>query len=116
MKAFFIYLMSILTFWKIEKKYVRKSGGLNCYNLYKKKIEQYITFIETKSDFIQWVQLSKEISCVTDDNLIIGCVYIPPKQSTYSSEEAFNELEDEIIYISLFLITNLQRYRDDMYN
>jgi hypothetical protein len=27
-------------------------------------------------------------------------VYIPPKQSTYSSEEAFNELEDEIIAVS----------------
>jgi endonuclease/exonuclease/phosphatase family metal-dependent hydrolase len=27
-------------------------------------------------------------------------VYIPPKQSTYSSEEAFNELEDEIIFVS----------------
>ena len=40
--------------------------------IYTKQIEQYITFIETKSDFIQWVQLSKEISCVKDDNLIIG--------------------------------------------
>ena len=27
-------------------------------------------------------------------------MYIPPKQSTYSSEEAFNELEDEIIFVS----------------
>ena len=27
-------------------------------------------------------------------------MYIPPKQSTYSSEEAFNELEYEIISVS----------------
>jgi len=83
---------------KNRKKYVRKSGGLAI--IYRKEIEQYINFIETKSDFIQWVQLSKEMSCVKDDNLIIECVYIPPKQSTYSSEEAFNELEDEIISVS----------------
>jgi hypothetical protein len=73
--------------------------------IYTKNIEQYITFIETKSDFIQWVQLSKKISCVIDDNLIIGCVYIPPKQSTHSSEEAFNELEDDI-YIYIFISNN----------
>ena len=83
---------------KNRKKIYKKTRGLAI--IYRKEIEQYINFIETKSDFIQWVQLSKEISCVKDDNLIIGRVYIPPKQSTYSSEEAFNELEDEIIAVS----------------
>ena len=36
---------------KNRNKYVRKSGGLAL--IYRKEIEQYITFIETKGDFIQ---------------------------------------------------------------
>jgi hypothetical protein len=55
---------------KNRKKIYKKTRGLAI--IYRKEIEQYINFIETKSDFIQWVQLSKEISCVKDDNLIIG--------------------------------------------
>jgi endonuclease/exonuclease/phosphatase (EEP) superfamily protein YafD len=32
--------------------------------------------------------------------MLLGCVYIPPENSKYSSEEAFIEVEDELLFFS----------------
>jgi hypothetical protein len=37
-------------------------------------------------------------------NVLLGCVYIPPEFSPYSSDEAFLQLEDELITHSPVII------------
>jgi hypothetical protein len=32
--------------------------------------------------------------------MLLGCVYIPPENSKYSSEEVFIEVEDELLFFS----------------
>jgi hypothetical protein len=32
--------------------------------------------------------------------MLLGCVYIPPENSKYSSEEAFIEVEEELLFFS----------------
>jgi hypothetical protein len=34
--------------------------------------------------------------------MLLGCVYIPPENSKYSSEEAFIEAEDELLFFSRY--------------
>jgi hypothetical protein len=33
---------------------------------------------------------------VLDKTLLLGCIYIPPENSLYSSDECFNEIETEL--------------------
>jgi restriction endonuclease len=35
-----------------------------------------------------------------NSDMLLGCVYIPPENSKYSSEEAFIEVEDELLFFS----------------
>ena len=35
-----------------------------------------------------------------DSKIIFGCIYIPPENSKYSSEDAFVEIEDELALFS----------------
>ena len=89
---------------KCRKKYKRKSGGITI--IYKKSLSKFITFLNSNSEFIQWVEISKELFYVEGKNqlplsdILLGCVYIPPEYSKYSSEEAFIEIENEMILFS----------------
>ena len=58
-------------------------------------------FIQSDSEFVQWVEILNDISDKSK-NVILGCVYIPPEFSPYSSDEAFLQLEDELITHSNF--------------
>ena len=53
-------------------------------------------FIKSDSEYVQWVEFTK---CLNSD-MLLGCVYIPPENSKYSSEEAFIEIEDELLFFS----------------
>ena len=85
-------------FLKNRQKFERKSGGIAI--IFRKELEKYIHFLQNECEYVQWMCLSKEISCVKNESLLVGCIYIPPEQSRYSSDEAFNELEDELITFS----------------
>ena len=60
----------------------------------------YQTII-TKNDskFVFWVKMSSTVFKL-DENVLIGVVYIPPECTSYSSQEAFNDIYFDIRYFS----------------
>ncbi|CAG2212887.1 unnamed protein product [Mytilus edulis] len=82
-------------FSKHRSKFKRKSGGIVI--IYKSELEKFLTFPKTKSEFLQWIQFSKDL---LNDNVLMGCVYIPPEGSKYSSVDAFTEIENEFLHLS----------------
>lgn len=81
---------------KIRKKCKRKSGGIVV--MYRNKLKGYLNFINTDCEFVQWVKISKLIINQKTDSLL-GCVYIPPSNSKYSTSESFDEVENEMLNI-----------------
>ena len=79
--------------------FIKKSGGIII--IYKKILSNFLKFIQSDSEFVQWVEILNDISDKSK-NVILGCVYIPPEFSPYSSDEAFLQLEDELITHSNF--------------
>ena len=75
---------------KICKK---ASGGLAV--IYRKSLANYLKFHETESEFVIWIELSNRIFKI-ESNVLVGCIYIPPENSKYSSLEAFEEIENEM--------------------
>ncbi|CAC5367368.1 unnamed protein product [Mytilus coruscus] len=69
-----------------------KSGGIALG--YKKYLERYITVIESECPFVYWFSVKKENSDF-QENIIFGITYIPLKNTTYASDEAFSEIESE---------------------
>jgi hypothetical protein len=45
------------------------------------------------------VRISKDLFTI-DLDLFVGCIYISPENSKYTSLEAFNEIESELIQLS----------------
>ena len=45
------------------------------------------------------MRISKDFFTI-DSDLFLGCIYIPPDNSKYTSLEAFNEIESELIQLS----------------
>jgi hypothetical protein len=78
---------------KNRKKMSKKSGGIVI--IYKNKLENCLSFIQSESQFVQWVKISN----VAFD-IILGCVYVPPEGSKYSNSESFDEIEKELIPLS----------------
>lgn len=64
-------------------------------------MSNFLKFIHSDSEFVQWVEILNDISDKSK-NVLLGCVYIPPEFSPYSSDEAFLQLEDELITHSNF--------------
>ena len=73
---------------KHRKHFKRKSGGIII--IYEDTISKYLTFPTSNSEFVQWVEIANEISNFT--KLLIGCVYILPENTKYTSDNAFNEI------------------------
>ena len=46
-----------------------------------------------------WLSLSAEY-CKTEEDIIFGIVYVPPENTRYSSQEAFDQIENELINFS----------------
>lgn len=84
----------------------RKSGGIIV--IYKTELSKCIKFIKSESEYVFWFELLVDFTGLSD-NILFGCIYIPPENSKYASETAFDEIESELIsfsksskYISLF--------------
>ena len=83
-------------FAKHRKKFDKKSGGIIV--VYKRVLSDCLHFLKSESEFVQWVEISDKLR--NDPKILFGCIYIPPEGSKYSSEEAFIELEDELVSFS----------------
>ena len=77
-----------------KQKYYRKSGGLAVF--VKNDISDYCLHFKTESDYILWISIDKRI-LQTDENVILGTIYIPPSQSRFYNEDEIAVLENEII-------------------
>ena len=69
-----------------------KSGGI-CV-AYKEKYEQYLRFIETNSNLVQWFVISKKLT--QQDDLLCGVVYIPPERSLHAHHDPYHEISEEL--------------------
>ncbi|CAC5372883.1 unnamed protein product [Mytilus coruscus] len=70
-----------------------RSGGIALG--YRKYLEKYIKPIETECKFVYWFTIDKRVLNLPE-NVFIGIVYIPPVNTNYTSEEAFNDIELEL--------------------
>jgi hypothetical protein len=77
-----------------EKNQKKKSGGIIV--VFKNNLSKCLHFIKSDSEYVQWLEFTK---CLNSD-MLLGCVFIPPENSKYSSEEAFIEVEDELLFFS----------------
>ena len=57
-----------------------KSGGISIY--FKECFSKYISKIETDSDYVLWIELSKNLFDSIDENIMLGAIYIPPLNPT----------------------------------
>ena len=71
----------------------RKSGGIAFG--YKEKLDKFITIIKNDNKFVFWVKVSSTLFKL-DEEVLIGVVYIPPEFTSYSSQEAFNDIDFDI--------------------
>ena len=55
--------------------------------------------MESDSEYVQWFEISPELTGLTA-KVLVGCIYIPPEHSSYSTENAFIEIETEMIKFS----------------
>ena len=69
-----------------------KSGGIGI--AYKEKYEQYIHFIDSDSNLVQWFVISNRLTKQND--LLCGVIYIPPESSSYSHHEPYYEISEEL--------------------
>jgi hypothetical protein len=85
---------------KCRKKCKRRSGGIAI--VYKKSFSIFLNFLNSESEYVQWVEFYKDVFGPCDkgllhSNFLLGCVHLPPGSSKLSSEEAFIEIENEMI-------------------
>ena len=76
-----------------KQKHFRKSGGLAV--LIKDRFAEFCKHIGTTSDYILWLSLNKNLTN-TEENVIIGVIYVPPTQSRFFNDEELTNLENEI--------------------
>ncbi|CAG2188201.1 unnamed protein product [Mytilus edulis] len=84
-----------------KNKFRRRSGGITV--VFIKEFENYLKFPKTDFEYVQWVKFSRDLFKA---EFLLGCVYIPPDNSKYSSVDAFSEVENELIS----LLDNDNRY------
>ena len=76
-----------------KQHFIRKSGGIGVF--LKFDIAPYVTYIDSDSDFILWFKLSKQL-LKTDQDVVIGAVYVPPSVSRFCTEDELDMFEVEI--------------------
>ena len=77
---------------------LRRSGGIGFF--VKDSIAHHISVIDSESDYILWIKLSKSF-CNTEDDLIFGIVYLPPTDSRFNNPEELDLFEIEITSMSI---------------
>ena len=76
-----------------KQNFIRSSGGIAV--IYKSIYEGKLRVIPTDSDYIMWLRLDRSLTS-TDEDLILGVLYIPPAQSRFLNEDEYFCLETEI--------------------
>ena len=69
-----------------RQSYIRKSGGLGF--LVHDSIAKYVKRINTESDYIACLSLSRQYHHYEQD-IILASVYIPPQQSRFFNQDEF---------------------------
>ena len=64
-----------------------------------KKLQKYLRFIKSECEFVPWIDISKDISPF-GQNILLGCTYIPPEFSKYSSDDYVIDIEEELLLFS----------------
>ena len=81
-------------FLKHRKSMARhKSGGLMI--AVKKSLLRHVTYKENENQLSQWIEINSAATRL-NENIVLGNIYIPPKQSKYSVSDPFEKLEQEI--------------------
>ena len=81
-----------------RQKFLRRSGGIGVF--VKDNISPHISIIDSDSDYILWLQLSKSFFKAEDD-LIFGVVYLPPTDSRFNNPDELELFEIEITTMSV---------------
>lgn len=90
--------MGIVIKLNTREKCTRKCGGIIIIIIYKSQIDKFLEFPVSKSSFVQWLRINNYFLNILE-NLVIGCVYVPPENTKYSSPEAFDEMESVMFQI-----------------
>ena len=77
-----------------SQKYLRKSGGIGVF--VKQTIINNVDILDSQCEYVMWVKLKKSLFNI-DHDLIIGIMYIPPEQSTFSNDNEMQHFNNEII-------------------
>ena len=87
---------------KTEKITKKRSGGImvGC----KGNLAKHIDIVNTDNKYAMWFKYSEQLF-KTDQAVLFGVVYIPPKYTKYSSEDPFSELLQEYLSFS-----NMSKY------
>ena len=56
---------------------------------------KYLSLVENDSEYVLWISICKDLT-KTDENSILGVIYIPPENSRFLTEEQFTILEHEV--------------------
>ena len=81
-----------------RQKFLRRSGGIGVF--VKDNSSPHISIIDSDSDYILWLQLSKSFFKAEDD-LIFGVVYLPPTDSRFNNPDELELFEIEITTMSV---------------
>lgn len=73
-----------------KQRYLRKSGGIGVF--LRNGLSSLFERIDTKSDYVLWLKLEKQISKL-DKDFILGVLYVPPAQSKFLNDEELSVLE-----------------------
>ncbi|VDI39621.1 Hypothetical predicted protein [Mytilus galloprovincialis] len=82
----------IFSFKNRHKITSHRSGGIALG--YRKCLDKCIKTFDTECKFVYWFSVDKKVFDL-DENIVFGIVYIPPVNTNYTSEEAFNEIDVE---------------------
>ncbi|CAC5398495.1 unnamed protein product [Mytilus coruscus] len=80
------------SFSKCRKQFAKKSGGITV--IFKNELKDILNFQNTDCEFVLWVKIE---NIIEQKHLLLGCIYIPPENSKYSSQESFDQIERELL-------------------
>ena len=76
-----------------KQGYTRKSGGLGFF--IRDNLVKSTEILSSSTEYISWLKISKQF-LQTEDDLLLGTVYIPPRESRFFHEDEFELFEQEI--------------------
>ena len=76
-----------------DKSITEDRGGTGF--LVRDSISNFVNVIPSESEYISWLKLSKQFH-MYDEDIILGCVHIPPQQSRFFNDDEFECMEQEI--------------------